>query len=223
MKRDFLTVTDFSEEEIRKNLALALEIKKKRQAEQSQNVLKGGVGALIFHKPSLRTRCSFEVGFRELGGSAVYITGKEIDLGKGPIFSSLVKLGGPVMLSLLFTNIYYLVDTIFVSWAGTLALAALSLAIPVFYFALAIVKGIADGTTSLLGEARGSCDSKAAEEITRASFPLLLLLLSPFLLLLVPAFCNRFTAMLGATATVITESYRYIFWLVVSFPVRVEK
>ncbi|MFO8073330.1 MAG: ornithine carbamoyltransferase [Polyangia bacterium] len=82
MKRDFLSVTDFTADEIRRNLELAIEVKKKTARGESPNVLRGGVGALIFHKASLRTRCSFEVGFRQLGGSAVYITDKEIQLGK---------------------------------------------------------------------------------------------------------------------------------------------
>ena len=82
MKRDFLSVTDFTSEEIRENLDLAIEVKAKTREGKSPNILNGGVGALIFHKASLRTRCSFEVGFRQLGGSATYITDKEIELGK---------------------------------------------------------------------------------------------------------------------------------------------
>jgi ornithine carbamoyltransferase len=82
MKRDFLSVTDFTAEEVRENLELAIELKGKLAKGERPDHLKGGVGALIFHKPSLRTRCSFEVGFRQLGGSAVYITDKEIEIGK---------------------------------------------------------------------------------------------------------------------------------------------
>ena len=82
MKRDFLCVKDFTAQEIRENLALAIEVKAKTKEGRCPNVLNGGVGALIFHKASLRTRCSFEVGFRQLGGSAIYITDKEIELGK---------------------------------------------------------------------------------------------------------------------------------------------
>jgi len=82
MKRDFLTVTDFTAQEIRDNLQLAVEVKAKTARGECPDVLRGGVGALIFHKASLRTRCSFEVGFRQLGGHAVYITDKEIELGK---------------------------------------------------------------------------------------------------------------------------------------------
>ncbi len=92
MKRDFLTVTDFSADELRENLALAIEIKKKTAEGNCLNAMKGGVAALIFHKPSLRTRCSFEVGFRQLGGSAVYITDKEIELGKRESIHDVAKV-----------------------------------------------------------------------------------------------------------------------------------
>ncbi|MCP4604035.1 MAG: ornithine carbamoyltransferase [Proteobacteria bacterium] len=92
MKRDFLSVTDFTSKEIEENLNLAIEIKRKTQEGNSPNILKGGVGALVFHKPSLRTRSSFEVGFRQLGGSAVYITDKEIDLGKRESIHDVAKV-----------------------------------------------------------------------------------------------------------------------------------
>jgi ornithine carbamoyltransferase len=92
MKRDFLTVTDFTADEVRANLALAIEVKEKTRRGECPNVLRGGVGALIFHKASLRTRCSFEVGFRQLGGSAVYITDKEIELGKRESIHDVAKV-----------------------------------------------------------------------------------------------------------------------------------
>jgi ornithine carbamoyltransferase len=92
MKRDFLTVTDFTESEIRETLESAVDVKKKTREGRSPNVLNGGVGALIFHKPSLRTRTSFEVGFRQLGGSAVYITEKEVELGKRESIHDVAKV-----------------------------------------------------------------------------------------------------------------------------------
>jgi ornithine carbamoyltransferase len=92
MKRDFLAVTDFTSEEIRENLAMAIEVKAKSKEGSNTDILHGGVGALVFHKPSLRTRCSFEVGFRQLGGSAIYITDKEIDLGKRESIHDVAKV-----------------------------------------------------------------------------------------------------------------------------------
>ena len=79
MKKDFLAITDFSESEIRETLKSAIEMKKKRG--QILDVLKGKTVACIFHKASLRTRISFEVGISELGGNSLYITEKEIELG----------------------------------------------------------------------------------------------------------------------------------------------
>jgi len=79
MKRDFLAITDFNESEIRETLKLAAELKKKRG--QTLDVLKGKTVACIFHKPSLRTRISFEAGIHELGGHSLYITDNEIKLG----------------------------------------------------------------------------------------------------------------------------------------------
>lgn len=92
MKRDFLSVTDFNAQEIRQCLELAIELKTKLARGERPDVLKGGVGALIFHKPSLRTRCSFEVGFRQLGGSAIYITDKEVEIGKRESVSDVAKV-----------------------------------------------------------------------------------------------------------------------------------
>jgi ornithine carbamoyltransferase len=79
MKRDFLQVTDFSESEVRETFRLALDLKKKKG--QILDVLRGRTVACIFHKPSLRTRISFEVGISELGGHSLYITDNEIQLG----------------------------------------------------------------------------------------------------------------------------------------------
>jgi ornithine carbamoyltransferase len=78
-KRDFLAITDFSESEIRETIKMAIDLKKKRQR---LDVLAGKTVGCIFHKASLRTRISFEVGIYELGGYSLYITEKEIELGK---------------------------------------------------------------------------------------------------------------------------------------------
>jgi ornithine carbamoyltransferase len=92
MKRDFLSVTDFTADELRANLDLAVELKAKAKEHSHPNILKGGAGALIFRKQSLRTRCSFEVGLNQLGGSSVYITDKEIELGKRETVHDVAKV-----------------------------------------------------------------------------------------------------------------------------------
>jgi ornithine carbamoyltransferase len=79
MQKSFLQVTDFNEIELRETLKSAIELKKKKG--HIFDVLRGKTVACIFHKPSLRTRISFEVGISELGGHSLYITDNEIQLG----------------------------------------------------------------------------------------------------------------------------------------------
>lgn len=80
-KKDFLSIIDFPREE----LEIILELCKKQKPLARQFRLErthpGRVLACIFHKPSLRTRISFEVAIRQLGGSSLYITEREIGLG----------------------------------------------------------------------------------------------------------------------------------------------
>jgi ornithine carbamoyltransferase len=78
MTKDFLQITDFSREEA---IELLKFCKKMKDGEVAPKPLAGKTAACIFHKASLRTRISFEVGIAELGGSSLYITDKEIDLG----------------------------------------------------------------------------------------------------------------------------------------------
>ena len=80
MKKDFLSVHDISRYEFHELLDLAAEIKKDR--EKYRKALKNQVLAMIFEKPSLRTRMTFEVGMLELGGTAIYLSPSEIQLGK---------------------------------------------------------------------------------------------------------------------------------------------
>jgi ornithine carbamoyltransferase len=78
--RDFLSIRDFTPLQVRFLLALARQIKA-RPGAYSQT-LKGKTLALIFEKPSLRTRVSFDVGVHQLGGFALYLSPAEINLGK---------------------------------------------------------------------------------------------------------------------------------------------
>jgi len=76
---DFLSIRDFSPEEIRRLLDLAAAIK--ARPAQYGEALKGKALAMIFEKPSLRTRVSFDVGIHQLGGFSVYLSPAEINLG----------------------------------------------------------------------------------------------------------------------------------------------
>ena len=77
------TVEQLSSVEINEILALARDLKINRGKEMKDLPLKGQTWALIFNKASTRTRVSFEVGIRELGGSSLYLSQNDIQMGRG--------------------------------------------------------------------------------------------------------------------------------------------
>ncbi|MGB9431932.1 MAG: ornithine carbamoyltransferase [Candidatus Acidiferrum sp.] len=79
-KRDFLSLHDITISEMAALLQLAEEVKAHPEAFLA--TLQGKMAALIFEKPSLRTRVTFEVGFEQMGGHAVYLAPGDIGLGK---------------------------------------------------------------------------------------------------------------------------------------------
>jgi ornithine carbamoyltransferase len=80
--KDFIAIADFPPAEIQDLLDLSVHLKKERQAGGNSPILKGKVLAMIFQKPSLRTRVSFDMAMRQLGGDALYLSPSEIGLGK---------------------------------------------------------------------------------------------------------------------------------------------
>jgi ornithine carbamoyltransferase len=79
--RDFLSMDDLTAEEIRAVLERSSDLKRRLRAGESAPVLAGKTLAMIFEKPSLRTRVTFEVGMRQLGGHAIYLSPQDIQLG----------------------------------------------------------------------------------------------------------------------------------------------
>lgn len=79
--RSFLTLKDFTPEEIMYLLDLAADLKEKKKEGITGNSLKGKNIALIFEKPSTRTRCAFTVGAADEDGNPTYLSGNEIQLG----------------------------------------------------------------------------------------------------------------------------------------------
>ncbi len=83
--RHFLDLTDFTGDDLRRVLAASAALKADRRKGEPPLVrpLAGKMLAMIFDKPSTRTRVSFEVAMRELGGEALMLTGREMQLGRG--------------------------------------------------------------------------------------------------------------------------------------------
>jgi ornithine carbamoyltransferase len=82
MKRDFLHITDFNADEIMEVFHLAREVKGKLKNREDYKPFKDQTLAMIFQKPSARTRISFETGFFRLGGHALYLGPDDIAIGK---------------------------------------------------------------------------------------------------------------------------------------------
>lgn len=79
-KRDFLAITDFSRDDMVRLFDLAARMKAGSYREQP---LRGKTLAMIFAKSSTRTRVSFEVGTYQLGGQALFLSSRDIQLGRG--------------------------------------------------------------------------------------------------------------------------------------------
>jgi len=90
MKKDFLTLKDYSKDEIEHILELSEEIKKEKN--NYSNVLKGKSIALLFDKHSTRTRLSFEVGINQLGGNSLIIDSKTLQIGRGESYEDTAKI-----------------------------------------------------------------------------------------------------------------------------------
>lgn len=80
--RNFVNVNDFSHKELFEVLELAGDLKRRTQAGIRDEPLAGKVLGLIFQKPSLRTRASFEVAMHQLGGKAIYMSPAEVGMGQ---------------------------------------------------------------------------------------------------------------------------------------------
>jgi ornithine carbamoyltransferase len=83
MARSFLTGEELSRDELGALLDRALELKAGRARGEGRDALRGRSVALVFEKPSTRTRVSFEVGVAELGGTPVVLRGDELQLARG--------------------------------------------------------------------------------------------------------------------------------------------
>lgn len=90
--KDFLTLMDISTEDIHYLLTLAKELKQKQLAGQLYTPLVGKTLAMIFEKPSTRTRVSFEVGMTQLGGSALYLNSSDLQLGRGETIADTARV-----------------------------------------------------------------------------------------------------------------------------------
>lgn len=88
--RHFLSITDLTHGDLMEILNLAQDIK--QSPSRYRETLKGHTLAMIFQKPSTRTRVSFEVGMLELGGHALYLSSRDIQLGRGETIADTARV-----------------------------------------------------------------------------------------------------------------------------------
>lgn len=139
------------------------------------------------------------------------------DLASPEVGRTLVQLALPLMISLLFQNLYAFVDTVFVSWLGDVPLAAVSMVVPLMYVSLSMAKGISMGGIMLMSHARGSGAEEQAVRVARGMLPLMTLGMCVFLPLLVPAVSADFFRAIGANEALWPMIQAFVFWLIPGF------
>ncbi|RXY99510.1 ornithine carbamoyltransferase [Fictibacillus sp. S7] len=87
--KHFLTLADWTSEEIEQILNYAIQLKKEKQPKQ---LLAGKTLGMIFEKSSTRTRVSFEVGMLQLGGHALHLSSRDIQMGRGESIADTAKV-----------------------------------------------------------------------------------------------------------------------------------
>ena len=83
MKKDFISILDINEEELAQLMADAHELKRQKKAGITHLLLSGKTLAMIFEKSSTRTHISFEVGMNELGGHALFLNARDMQIWRG--------------------------------------------------------------------------------------------------------------------------------------------
>jgi ornithine carbamoyltransferase len=90
--KDFLAISEYTSDEIQDLLNLGIKLKKEYFAGGNPPLFKGKVLGMIFQKPSLRTRISFDMAMRQMNGDALYLSPNEIGLGKRESIADIARV-----------------------------------------------------------------------------------------------------------------------------------
>ncbi|NLD06137.1 MAG: MATE family efflux transporter [Synergistaceae bacterium] len=138
----------------------------------------------------------------------------KVDLGKGPVLSTLIKLSLPSIAMVLFHTLFHLVDTVFISWLGESHMVAISYTFPVQIGVFAVLEGVGNGMTALCGRRLGEGNLEEARNTALAGMGfayLLCLIWAPFLF---PYTSNIFFRTLGAhDADILRQAWLYNMWI----------
>lgn len=92
MNKDFVSIADYSRDELEAILDLTKELKDKTKTGEEHHICIGKTMSMIFAKPSARTRISFETGMYQLGGYALYLSPNDIGIGKREAVKDIAKV-----------------------------------------------------------------------------------------------------------------------------------
>ncbi|MBD3225337.1 MAG: ornithine carbamoyltransferase [Caldithrix sp.] len=92
MNKDFVSIADYSKQDIETIFDLTAELKEKTQRGEAHHLCKGQTMSMIFAKPSARTRISFETGMYQLGGYALYLSPNDIGIGTREAVSDVARV-----------------------------------------------------------------------------------------------------------------------------------
>jgi len=92
--RSLATVADFTKEEIWQIFETARDLKRRQKMGEQHEILKGKQLAMVFQKPSTRTRVSFEVGISQLGGHGLYLGANDLQLARGETIEDTARVLG---------------------------------------------------------------------------------------------------------------------------------
>lgn len=165
MTRHFLTLLDFSPEELSRLINRAIELKRMREAGTIYEPLRGRTLAMVFDLKSTRTRVAFEAGMQQLGGHAIFLSPNDTQLGRGePISDTARVLSEMVDLIMLRTRAHHDVEA-FASAASVPVINAMSArAHPCQLLAdvqtfVEMRGSIQDATVAFVGDGYNMCNS----------------------------------------------------------------
>jgi putative MATE family efflux protein len=145
---------------------------------------------------------------------------KPADLGEGRVSLVLLQMSVPAVSMMLLNTLFFMVDTIFISWLGELPTAAVSLTFPVNIALFALLEGVGGGTTALVGQNLGRDDTPTARKTAFSGLSLGYLLSACMAPMLFPGVSASIFNQLGAAghAEILKMSYAYNLWLPLMAP-----
>jgi len=90
--RHFLDLSEIPADELRRVIDVSKDLKARRKAGEVDKPLAGKTLAMVFDKPSTRTRVSFDLAMRQLGGETIMLTGQEMQLGRGETIADTARV-----------------------------------------------------------------------------------------------------------------------------------